>query len=86
MTNNRKVEIFSAGCRACEKVVAMVNDLVCDSCEVTVLDMNQSKVFEKAKILGIQSVPAVAIDGQLAKYCRQKINKETLKAAGLGQA
>lgn len=86
MTNKRKIEIFSAGCPACEKTVSLVNRLACDSCEVTVLDMNRSDIFEKAKTLGIRSVPAVVIDGQIAECCRQGISEESLKVSGLGQS
>ena len=79
MTNKRKVEIFSAGCPACEEALSLVNRLACGYCEGTVLDMNRSDISEKAKTLGVRSVPAVVIDGQLAECCRQGINEESLK-------
>ncbi len=85
MITKRKIEIFSAGCPTCEKALSLVNRLACDSCDVTVLDMNQPDVSEKAKTLGVLSVPAMVIDGELAECCRQGINEESLKAAGLGQ-
>ncbi|NIR52699.1 hypothetical protein GWO09_30895 [candidate division KSB1 bacterium] len=85
MTNKRQIEIFSAGCPACEEAIFLVNRLACDSCEVTVLDMNRPDISEKAKTLGVRSVPAVVIDGQLAECCRQGINEEKLRAAGIGQ-
>ena len=48
--------------------------------------MSDPAVAERAKSLGVQSVPAVAIDGALADCCQgQGINEETLRAAGLGQ-
>jgi glutaredoxin 3 len=86
MTNKRKVEVFSAGCPVCEAAVAVVNRLSCISCEVTVLDMKNPDIANRAKNLGIGSVPAVVIDGRLADCCGQGINEEALKAAGLGQA
>jgi hypothetical protein len=85
MTKKRKVEIFSAECPICEEAVLLVNRLACDSCDVTVLDMKNSVVSERAQNLGIRSVPAMVIDGELADCCRQGINEERLKAAGLGQ-
>lgn len=85
MIKKRKVEIFSAGCPACEDAVSLINRLACDSCDVRVLDMNQPVVSKKAKTLGVLSVPAMVIDGELAECCRQGINEESLKAAGLGQ-
>ena len=66
MAKKRQIEIFSAGCPACEKTIAMVNDIACPSCEVHILDMNEPKVASRAETLGIMSVPAVVIDGDLA--------------------
>ncbi|MFQ5449017.1 MAG: thioredoxin family protein [Nitrospinaceae bacterium] len=85
MNDKRKVEIFSAGCAVCEEAVSVVKRLACSSCVVTVLDMKNPEVAERAKNLGIASVPAVVIDGRLAECCGQGIDEETLKAAGLGQ-
>ncbi len=84
MTAQRKIEIFSAECPACEGAVTLVNRLACSSCEVTVLDMHQSDVAARARNLGIRSVPAVVIDGRLADCCRLGFDAEILKAAGLG--
>lgn len=82
----RKIEIFSAGCPACEETVALVNRIACTSCNVTVLDMKDPKVASRAKSLGIRSVPAVVIDGKLAGCCAERGPDEaTLKAAGIGQ-
>ncbi len=86
MATNRTIEVFSAGCQACDDVVTMVNDIACPSCDVTVLDMHDSDVASRAKSLGIQSVPAVVIDGNLADCCAGRGPDEaTLRAAGLGQ-
>lgn len=85
-TKKRKVEIFSAGCPACDEAVTLVNSLACDSCEVEVLDMKQPGVSERAKGLGIRSVPAVVIDGTLAACCSGRgPDAATLTAAGLGR-
>lgn len=87
MANKRKVEVFSAGCPACQDTVALVQRLACPSCEVSVLDMSDSKVASRAKALGIRSVPAVVIDGKLAGCCAGRGPEEaTLRAAGLGVA
>lgn len=86
MNAKRKVEIFSAGCPACEDTIALVNSIACPSCEVSVLDMKDAKVAARAKGLGIQSVPAVVIDGKLADCCAGRgPDAATLRAAGLGQ-
>ena len=86
MTAKRTVEAFSAGCSACEEAVEMVNRVACESCEVSVLDMKDSDVAERAKNMGIRSVPAVVIDGKLADCCAGRGPDEaTLRAAGLGR-
>lgn len=86
MNAKRKIEVFSAGCPACEDTIALVNQVACPSCEVSVLDMHDSAVAKRAKSLGIRSVPAVVIDGKLADCCSGRGPDEAiLRAAGLGQ-
>ena len=86
MADNRKVEVFSAGCPACEEVVELVRSLACPSCDVTVLDMQDPGVANRARGIGVRSVPAVVIDGQLATCCSGPGPDEAaLKSAGLGQ-
>lgn len=63
----------------------MIKDNACASCEVTILDMNNPAVSNRAKSLGIKSVPAVVINGKLADCCEGRgPDIEVLKAAGLG--
>lgn len=65
--------------------IDMVNRIACPSCEVSVLDMNDSKVANHAKSLGVRTVPAVVIDGTLAGCCAGRGPDEAaLRAAGLG--
>jgi glutaredoxin len=86
MNTKRKIEVFSAGCPACEETVQMVNRVACSSCEVRVLNMKDTAVAKRAKDLGIRSVPAVVIDGKLADCCAGRGPDETtLRSAGLGQ-
>jgi len=86
MNTKRKIEVFSAGCPACEETIELVNRVACPSCEVSVLDMRDPNVASRAKSLGIRSVPAVVIDGQLADCCAGRGPDEAvLRAAGLGQ-
>jgi hypothetical protein len=35
MNAKRTIEVFSAGCPACEDTIALVNRVACPSCEVT---------------------------------------------------
>lgn len=86
MKEKRKIEVFSAGCPVCEDAVKLINNIACESCEVNVLDMKQAEVAERAKALGIRSVPAVVIDGTLADCCAGRGPDEAaLRAAGLGR-
>ena len=82
----RKIEIFSAGCPACEETIQLVNSVACPSCEVSVLDMREKTVAGRAQSLGVRSVPAVVIDGKLADCCSGRgPDEKVLRAAGLGR-
>ena len=86
MAPKRTIEIFSAGCPACEETVTIVKQAACPSCDVTVLDMHNPEVARHAKSLGIRSLPAVVINGALADCCAGRgVDEATLRAAGLGQ-
>ncbi len=86
MTTKRIVEIFSAGCPACNDAIELVERIACASCDVRVLDMNDSNVSARARELGIRTVPAVVVDGELASCCRTAgPTEEALRAAGIGQ-
>lgn len=86
MPKQRKIEIFSAGCPVCRETVARIRDAACPSCDIVELDMVDPQAVRRARSLGVQSVPAVAIDGRLADCCAGRGPAiETLKQAGLGQ-
>ena len=86
-TKKRKIEIFTAGCPACEETIDLVNKTACPSCEVSILDMKDAAVARRAKSLGIRSVPAVVVDGELASCCAGRgVDEGSLRAAGVGQA
>ena len=87
MNQKRKIEVFSAGCPACAETVKLVQQTACPSCEVEVLDMNKPEVATKAKQYGVNTVPAVAINGKLANCCTGAgLNEAALRSAGLGVA
>jgi glutaredoxin 3 len=82
----RKVEVFSAGCPVCEDAITLVKGMACPSCDVQVLNMKNPEVAERAKGLGIRSVPAVVIDGKVADCCAGPgIDENALRAAGVGK-
>ena len=66
MTAKHKIEVFNAGCAVCREAIEMVKRNACESCEVMVLDMNDANIADRAKKLGVRSLPAVVIDGKLA--------------------
>lgn len=85
MSNKRKVEIFSAGCPACDAAFQTVKRMACSSCDVHVLDMHQPDVATRAAQLGINRVPAVVIDGVVAECCvTGAVDEQVLRAAGIG--
>ncbi len=86
MATKRQVEIFSAGCALCQETIDLVKQIACPSCEVSVLDMQNQTVAQRARTLGVKSVPSVAIDGQLADCCAGRgPDEDTLRQAGLGE-
>jgi len=87
MSERRVVEVFSAGCPACNSGVELVRSLACPSCDVRVLSMSDPEVAERAAALGIRSVPAVVIDGMLVGcWSSRGLDEATLRGAGLGRA
>ena len=44
MTAKRKIEVFSAGCPVCQETIELVKRNACQSCDITVLDMNNANV------------------------------------------
>lgn len=48
--------------------------------------MSKLTIGQAAKALGVETVPAVAVDGKLAGCCvGRRVNEEALKAAGVGR-
>lgn len=87
MQAKRHIEIFSAGCPACEQTIDLVNRIACPSCEISVLDMHDVQVAKRAQKLGVAVAPAVVVDGKLADCCAGRGPDEAgLRAAGVGRA
>ncbi|MFQ5712583.1 MAG: thioredoxin family protein [Candidatus Scalinduaceae bacterium] len=85
MSTKRKIEIFTAGCSLCDDVVKLVESIACDSCDVSVYNLN-NEGQDKARAYGIASVPTVVVDAKIADCCRQgKVSKSELVAAGIGK-
>ena len=83
MTGQHAIEVFSPGCAVRDDAAARVK--AGPSGAVTVLDMKDPAVAQRAQDLGVRSVRAVVIDGVLADRCAGRgPDDATLKAAGLG--
>ncbi len=71
-----KVEVFTAGCKFCSSVETQVREVVTDQHEVVVYNFNDesdsSEYSERAKNYGVNSVPAVVVDGKLLDCCNPK--------------
>jgi len=87
--SKRQIEIFTAGCPVCEPVVQLVEDTVCENCEITIHNVKEqceSKIcLTKMKEYGVKRLPAVAVDGKLLGCCENmEITKNNLLNAGIG--
>jgi hypothetical protein len=76
------VEVFSAGCAACNEVVETIKRAACPSCEVIAHDMKDVNVARRAKALASARC-SVVIDGKLADCCAGRgFDESVLRAAG----
>jgi len=86
MDREQTVELFSAGCPLCTNISELIERLICNSCDLVVLDTHNPEVAKRAAMLGIHSLPALVIDGQPADCCRGNgINEENLRLALAGK-
>jgi hypothetical protein len=69
MAPRRQIQIFSAGCPACDEAVVLVRRIAGAGHDVAILDMRQADVAAEAKRHGIRSLPAIVVDGRLADCC-----------------
>lgn len=91
MHNQRKrlIEVFTAGCTVCDSAVQMVKKLACTSCEVVVYNIaapcDSKECLQKAKDYGVNSLPAIAVNGVLLNCCDNKgVSEIELAQAGVG--
>lgn len=85
MNQRRKIEVFSAGCPACDEAIETIKRIACPSCEVEILDMHKQETATRATELGINRVPAIVVDGTVAACCVSgPVDEQVLRAAGVG--
>ncbi len=82
---SRTVEVFTAGCPVCEEAVQLVRELICESCNLQVLDMRTTAGQAKARQYGVKRVPTVAVNGRIADCCDQgSVDARSLRNLGVG--
>lgn len=83
----RRVEIFSAGCKTCQRTIEQLREQIDSRHEIVIHDMNKDKgAAEKADAFGIRTVPAIVVDGFLLACCKNKgPTLRELHAAGLAK-
>jgi len=81
----RVIEIFSAGCHACDETIKLVRQIACRSCDVRILDMKDRHVTTLAKALGVRSVPTVAVTDTILAEWGPGPDEAVLRAAGIGE-
>lgn len=81
----RKIELFTAGCPVCADATRLVRSLICESCELEVLNtVTDRDAQNRAKKYGLNRLPAVVVDGKVAECCSGAIDAETLRGLGVG--
>src|SRR5579863_2800587 len=84
-TTREKLKYSALDVVAAEETISLIKSIACSSCDITVLDMNRPDIAELASSLGVRSVPAVVINGELAGCCAGRgPDEQTLRSAGLG--
>lgn len=78
-----RIEVFTAGCNFCNSAVDLVKSSISEDDELIVYNMNErNKKATYKKIAdgyGINSVPAVTVNGKLLSCCKSSgISKEEL--------
>jgi glutaredoxin len=68
----RKIEIFTAGCAACNETVDLVKRIAGSNHDIEIHDMHQAQIAARAKQHGIRSLPSVVVDGKLAGCCADR--------------
>ncbi len=84
----RTVEIFSAGCRTCQRTIDEVRKQIDPRHDIVVHDMhNDRAAADKVEALGIHTVPAVVVDGALLACCKNTgPTRRELQAAGVAKS
>jgi glutaredoxin 3 len=80
----RKIEIFTAGCTACDETVELVERIAGATHDIEIHDMHQAHIAVRAKQHGIRSLPSVVVDGKLAGCCAGRGPDEAILREAIG--
>ena len=79
------VEVFTAGCNACDDALRLVRSVLCEDCDLQIHDMKTEAGGAKAKRYGVARVPAVVVNARLADCCKQVgVDESVLRGLGVG--
>jgi glutaredoxin 3 len=82
---SRTVEVFTAECPVCEEAVELVRELICESCDLQVVDMKTAAGQAKARQYGVKRLPTVVVNGRIADCCDQgSVDVGDLRNLGVG--
>jgi glutaredoxin 3 len=81
----RTVEVFSAGCEVCSDFLSRLSSIACGSCDIKVHDTHNPEIAQRAKSLGINSLPALVVNGSLiAPSSVEWYSDQVLRESGIG--
>ena len=81
----RTVELFTAGCGLCQDAVRLVQSLVCESCDLQIVELGTAAGLARARRYGVTRAPAIVVNGKLAECCEQGVIREgVLRGLGVG--
>lgn len=76
-----KVEIFTAGCPLCDETVKTVKKIVKQN-EIVVYNLKEKYDSDQLKKYGINTIPAVVVNGKLLNCCKSnKLDVNLLKSS-----
>lgn len=83
----KRVEVFSAGCRTCQRTIEQLRETLGPEHELIVHEVHQSEAASaRADAFGIRTLPAVAVNGELLACCRNSGPTLTeLRAVGVAR-
>jgi hypothetical protein len=66
MPNQRRIEVFTAGCPLCDETLTLVQQAVADcGCEVVERRCSGTECCDEAKRYGVRAMPTVVVDGAI---------------------